>query len=1156
MAEPCPACGTKVDDGAAFCPTCGHKLKPAAQDAEQRKVVTILFADVIGSTALGEQLDPERLRTVLGAYFKAMAEVIGSWGGTVEKYVGDAIMAVFGVPAVREDDAERALHAALEMGTRLTELNAEFERAHHITLEVRVGVNSGEVVAPTGPAPTQRIVAGDAVNVAARLEQAAAPGTILVGERTYRAARLAFRFDPPTAVEAKGKAEPIRAYRLLEALPEVQRGVRGLSAPMIGRDRELATMLGALDEAIETGRPRLVVLYGSAGIGKSRLSAEFVNAARERDQELRMLRGRSLAAGHGITYWALAEILRGACGIALDEPAEVAAERLHDGVLEVLAGLDLSGAEKAQTVAALAVSIGLPIAGPEAAEPPTAEDLARAWPRFASAYAARGPAIWLVEDLHWAGEPVVEMLERIAARTAGPLVLLATARPEFAESHPGFAAGGSVGSSISLRPLTETQSAELVEQLLTVASLPAPLRAEILAKAEGNPFFVEEIIRRLIDEEILVREGDTWRATEQALTFAIPDSVYGLLAARVDALPAEERLVLQEAAVIGRTFWADAVAHATSLEVGGTLLALERRGLVVVRPTTSLTGQEEFAFKHALVRDVAYASLPKARRARAHAEAGAWIERLASDRTDEFAELIAHHYETAVAGDDADLAWLDDTAGREEIRLRAFGALIAAGRAARRRFATDRAAELHERALALATSDAERLDAQEQIGRDHDAAFHGELALAAYSAAIEIARRDPGGRERLASLARRAGGLVAMRAGAFHETPDLAAVDALIAEGLEAVADPRDRVALLMAQAELALRWDVTGRPDPMSKEGRLAAIHEATELATELDDPSLIFSVADVMTDLLEWSVNYPSALARMESVIPLIDSLKTPTQRAQALFEAAQAVLEMGGDPARALDFAERSRALARDMSAHDQMHASAMIMTAAALIGDWDRTEAALGEHLANFEHESGVRCLHVQMGPSRGAIVVARRGDVERAQALIQRPRPFEAQPGPIEGFRAQGLVAIGRPADGLAFARTVMTEAPRWRHLDAAHAALLALEALGEWEELGRLAATLTDLRAGIPHLDALATRAEGRSRLAAGDREAGVAALRAALDALERMPDVFEAARTREALADAVEAERPALLAAALAAYERLGAAPHAARVRERLAQS
>jgi len=1157
MAEPCPACGTNVDDGAAFCPTCGHQLKPAAQEGEQRKVVTILFADVIGSTALGEQLDPERLRTVLGAYFKAMADVIGSWGGTVEKYVGDAIMAVFGVPAVREDDAERALHAALEMGTRLGALNADFDRAHHITLEVRIGVNSGEVVAPTGPAPTQRIVAGDAVNVAARLEQAAPPGEVLVGERTYRAARLAFRFEAPALVEAKGKADPVRAYRLVEALPEVRRGVRGLNAPMIGRERELATMLGTLDEAIEAGRPRLVIVYGSAGIGKSRLSAEFLAAARERDPELRVLRGRSLAAGHGITYWALAEILRGACGIALDEPVEVAAGRLHDGVIEVLGALDLSEGERAQTAAGLAVSIGIPVPhGTEGAAAVTAEDITRAWPRFASAYVAKVPAVWLIEDLHWAGDAALEMLERIVARTTGPLVLLATARPEFAESHPGFAAGAAVASSISLRPLTEAQSAELVESLLTVAAVPPPLRAEILAKAEGNPFFVEEILRRLIDEEILVRDGDTWRATQQALTVTIPDSIYGLLAARVDALPTEERRVLQEAAVIGRTFWANSVEHAIGSDVAEALLGLERRGLVTVRPTSTLGGQEEFAFKHALVRDVAYSGQPKARRARAHAEAGAWIERLAGDRTDEFAELIAHHYLTAVAGDDADLAWLDDPAGREEMRKRAFHALLVAGTAARRRFAIDRAAELHEGGLALAATDVERLDAYEQIGRDHDAAFHGEAALSAYTAAIDLARRDPDERARLASLARRIGSLVALRGGAFHETPDLGAVDAVIAEGLEAVTEPRERAALLIAQAEMAQRWDVTGGPSPLPIKRRLAALGEAAELAKVVGDPSLTVTVADSLTDLHEMAGDYAAALSEMEGAIPLIDSIASPSHRANAFFEASEAILEIGGDAARALALAEESRLLAHDMSAHGQMHVSAIIMSAAASLGDWDKVEATLAEHLANFEQESGVRCLHVQTGPSRGALVVANRGDRERARVLIERPRPFEARPGPLEGFRAQGLVAIGRAADGLALARTVMADAPRWRQREAAQAALLALEALQDWQVLGQLAGDLRDLRAGSPVLEALGLRAEGRSLVAAGDRAGGVAAIRAALAAFERLPDVFEAARTRESLADVMEAEGPALLHAALSRYEQLGAAPHAARVTERLAKS
>jgi predicted ATPase len=290
-------------------------------------------------------------------------------------------------------------------------------------------------------------------------------------------------------------------------------------------------MLGALDEAIDAGRPRLVIVYGSAGIGKSRLSAEFLAAARERVPKLRVLRGRSLSAGRGITYWALAEILRGACDIALDEPVDVAAGRLHEAVMTALGALDLSEGERAQTAAALAVSIGIPVpGGAEGAAAVTAEDITRAWPRFASAYVAGGPAAWLVEDLHWAGDAALEMLERIVARTTGPLVLLATARPEFAESHPGFAAGAAVASSISLRPLTESQSAELVESLLTVAAVPPPLRAEILAKAEGNPFFVEEILRMLIEEGALERVDGGWTTTPRFVDVPIPDSVHGVIA--------------------------------------------------------------------------------------------------------------------------------------------------------------------------------------------------------------------------------------------------------------------------------------------------------------------------------------------------------------------------------------------------------------------------------------------------------------------------------------------------------------------------------------------------------------------------------------------------------------------------------------------------
>src|SRR6202521_4271473 len=549
---------------------------------EERKVVTILFADVIGSTALGEQLDPERLRALLGVYFGAMASIIESWGGTVEKYIGDAVMAVLGIPVVHEDDAERALRAAVEMRHRLDKLNADFERQHQVTLGVRIGVNTGEVIAPGGPAPDQGFVAGDAVNTAQRLEAAADPGEILVGERTFGATQRAFRFGEPRMLELKGKTDAVRAYGLIEALPEASpRGMRGLTAPIIGRDRELVTLTGLLDETIESGKPRLVVIYGLAGIGKSRLTNEFVTSASESSPETRVLRGRCLAVGHGITYWALGEILRGACEIGLDEPSEVVREKLQSGVAEILQPLELLPEDAQMTIAALATTVGIRLddTHEEDAGPASVDDLARAWPRFATAYAAAGPAIWVIEDLHWAGEPAVEMLAQIARRTDGPLLIVATARPEFADEHPGFGPGGQDAVAISLRPLTNNQSNDMVERLLEVAELPEALRAEIIAKADGNPFFVEEILQRLIDEGALERDGDQWRPTKTIGEVKIPDSVQALLAARIDALLPEERRVLQEAAVVGRTFWAAAAEgafEAVDLECAQTRLERNR----------------------------------------------------------------------------------------------------------------------------------------------------------------------------------------------------------------------------------------------------------------------------------------------------------------------------------------------------------------------------------------------------------------------------------------------------------------------------------------------------------------------------------------------------------------------------------------------------
>jgi tetratricopeptide (TPR) repeat protein len=1051
---------------------------------------------------------------------------------------------------VHEDDPERALRAALEMRHRLDELNADFERQHQVTLGVRIGVNTGEVIAPGGPAPDQGFVAGDPVNTAQRLEAAADPGEILVGERTFGATQRAFRFGEPRMLELKGKADAVRAYGLIEELAEATpRGMRGLTAPMIGRDREHVTLTGLLDETVESGKPRLVVIYGLAGIGKSRLTNEFIASARAADSEIRILRGRCLSTGHGLTYWALGEILRGACEIGLDETSDVVKERLLSGVARLLEPLRLPPEDAQMTVAALATTVGIRLddTPEEAAGPASVEDLARAWPRFATAYAAAGPAIWVIEDLHWAGEPAVEMLAQIARRTDGPLLIVATARPEFADQHPDFGPGGQDAVAISLRPLTDNQSNDLVDRLLAVAELPEALRTEIIAKADGNPFFVEEILQRLIDEGALERDGERWRATRTIGEVKIPDSVQALLAARIDALMPEERRVLQEAAVVGRTFWAAAMEGAVGpAGLESSLAGLERKGLILVRPTTTLAGQTEYLFKHALTRDVAYATLPKARRARAHAAVADWIADLVGDRTDEFAELIAYHYWAAIRGDGADLAWMDDADGREALRRRALAALLAAGRAARHRFAVDRAVELHEQALELATSDPERLDALEQIARDHETAFHGDAMLVASMSALEIARKDPAARDRVAVLARHAAGMAAHRGGAFVKEPDFNVIQGLISEGLEAVTDDRERAWLLVADAAMIRnwRWLVEEVSEPIQP--RLEAAHEAERIAEQLGDPNLMTVVADTLSDLYLMDDDPEKALAALEPLLPMLEKIERPASRAQWYHSLSMKLLSLTGDPTRAEVLSTQAYEIGRRLSAHDQGHGTYSLMLTSYWLGDWDRVETLLAEHLTNPELAHGVRCIAVQSGPSLGAMVLAHRGDPERALDAARHSKAWEDRPGPVEGQLAEALVTAGALEEGRALAGDVLDRALSWRWHDAARALIAALVERGAWDEVPALMEKIAPIRHADPLLNALAERAEGEALGARGDVSGARESLLRALAAFQGFPHVFESARTLEALALVSDnAERERLLQEAIATYRSLGAAPH-----------
>ena len=621
----CPSCGAATRVGAQYCAACGHRLdRPIARE-EERKLVTVLFADLTGSTALGEQLDPERLRTLLSEYFAAMASVVESRGGVVEKFIGDAVMAVFGVPTANEDDAERAVRAALEMQDRLEELNVEIAERHRVRLAIRVGVNSGEVIAGTGS--NQVMVTGDVVNVAARLQQTAEPGEVVMGERTYLATRGAFATEALEGKVLKGKSLPVRSWRAVgTAGPERRRGVPGTSSRVVGREHELALLATLYRGTVQEARPALVTILGQAGIGKSRLTEEFVAHARAGPSPVFVCRGRCLSYGEGITYWPLREILWSAADILLGDSAEVAIEKLKALIRSGFEGVPAEPDEPDRVLYALATTAGIVLpANPldEMSPESIGEELGLAWPRFLSALATRGTTLVVIEDLHRGEPPLLDMIEHLVSRSSGPVFIVGTGRPELAEMRAGWSARPGM-SQMTLEPLSDSHVEQLLHELLPRVN--SGLRQRILAAAEGNPLFAEEIVAHLLDLAVLGRTPDGIVEVSPDATVTIPDTVRSLLAARVDALPAEEKRVLQDAAVVGRVFWAAMLEAMRGDQVRPALRVLEDKGFVVTRPTTSLPGQTELAFHHGLIREVAYESIPKGRRAAAHADVGRWIE--------------------------------------------------------------------------------------------------------------------------------------------------------------------------------------------------------------------------------------------------------------------------------------------------------------------------------------------------------------------------------------------------------------------------------------------------------------------------------------------------------------------------------------------------
>jgi len=622
----CPSCEKESPEGFRFCGFCSMPL-PLGEGREVRKVVTIVFCDVIGSTSLGERLDPESLRGVMSRYFDVARAALEGHGGTVEKFIGDAVMAVFGVPVAHEDDALRAVRAAFELRESLVELNMELERTWGAHLRVRIGINTGDVVAGD-PASGQSFVSGDVVNVAARLEQGAQSGEILIGADTIPLVRGSVRVESVEPLSLRGKAEAVPAFRLLEVAAGAARVARRLDSAMVGRRVELQQLLDAFDRAARGSNCQLVTVVGLAGVGKSRLIRELLTRLAD---GARVVEGSCLPYGEGITFWPVAEMVKHAAGIEDNDDSGTASEKIG----ELLQG------EREETLLIrdrVAATIGL------AEAQGGIQETFWAVRRFFEVLAMDRPVIAVFEDIHWAESTLLDLIGYVAGFSqAHPILLLCTARPELAEERPDW---GTTGKVVSLSPLREDEGALLVQNLIGQATLPAQIRARILDAAEGNPLFVEEMLQMLIDDGFLERNNGEWVATVDLSRVSTPKTIQALISARLDRLQDQERAVLQRASVIGKVFYWGAVTDLSPQlargSVGARLQALLRKELIQPEPSP-FAGEDAFRFSHILIRDAAYSSMPKRTRADMHERFASWLEHVVGERLPEYEEIVAYH---------------------------------------------------------------------------------------------------------------------------------------------------------------------------------------------------------------------------------------------------------------------------------------------------------------------------------------------------------------------------------------------------------------------------------------------------------------------------------------------------------------------------------
>jgi len=1021
----CPKCGQENPDSFLFCGRCGTAF--ATESArEERKVVTVLFTDLVGFTGRSERLDPEDVRATLSPYYTRLRTEIERHGGTVEKFIGDAVMAVFGAPAAHEDDPERAVRAALAIHDAVEDL------------DLRTAVNTGEALVSLGarPAEGEAMVSGDVVNTAARMQTAAPVNGILVGEGTYRATRHVIEYREAEWVSAKGKSEPVPVWEAVAARSRFGEDVElRLRTALVGRERELAVLVDALERSRRELAPQLVTLVGVPGIGKSRLVAELFQVV-DSDPELIWWRqGRSLPYGEGLSYWALGEIVKAQAGILETDEGDAAEGKLRALLDELVADAGEREWVEGHIRPLTGLSTGTEGGGDRKNEAHSA------WRRLLEALAEQRPLVLVFEDLHWADDGLLDFVDYLAEWASGvPLLILGTARPELLDRRPGWGGGKRNASTLSIPPLSHEETAKLLGTLLEQALLPAEIQSQVLARAEGNPLYAEEYVRMLQDRGFLVRGAGGWRLEHEG-ELPLPETVQGMIAARLDALSIDEKELVQDAAVIGKVFWPGAVAAIggrSAFALEEPLHALERKEFIRRERRSAVAGETQYAFLHALVRDVAYGQIPRAQRVDKHRMAAEWIEALSSERSEDRAEMLAHHYREALSL--AQAAGVDASA----LRAPAQAALVEATDRARALNAWPAASDFALAALELTEPD-DPLRPRLQYRLAEAKWWLGEPGLDAALAARDgfLVHKDPESAALAAALASRIHWVQADKGKAEEQLA-------------EAVALVKDRP-LSLAKATVLANW---ARNEFLASRVRngLELAQRALPLAEQLGHDDLTSHVLNTMGMARAW-LGDRDGTDDLRRAVELAEAANAPDAIHRGLNNLAN-VLWLMGD----LDAASSCLARAREVDERFGLVGSLLWLDIEDMFdhdlrGEWDKAVAladAFLETIADSKHvqRAATHCI-------RACVFVAR-GDVEAALA------------------EAELLLAHGREAQGedlapaLATAARVFAAAGRRAEADALFAELLQeqREVLGiQW--LRELPLVLVELGRGADYLAAV-----------------------------------------------------------------------------------